>query len=577
MPARRVPRLPHVAALDGIRAFAVAGVLLYHGRVEWLPGGFLGVDVFFVLSGFLITSLLLAERRATGTVDLRAFWLRRARRLLPAAFLVIGACLVVALGFLADGDRTGDDAIASLLYVNNWHAIGAGASYFEEFQRPSLLLHLWSLSVEEQFYLLWPLGLGLLLRRGRGTAAAVTGAGAVVSVVAMALVFDPGDDPTRVYVGTDTHAFALLLGALLAFAWPLGAFRGTAAPGARRLLDAAAVTGLAGVVAGMVVLRDFDPWTYRGGIALACVAAAVLVAAVSHPACGVARAFGTPVARWVGDRSYGIYLWHWPVMALTRPGIDVDAPEPVVLLGQIAVTVLLAAASYRWVEQPIRTGSARAWLDGLRPRRRLALASGAVAFLGAMIAWAALHDSRVTPAAAHALPDVPVVTAPSTPAATTTPGTAPQSVRRPLAVGASVMLAAEPALKRFATVDAAIGRQPEQIIGRLRRLRDAEQLPDEVVVQMGENGPVWGADIRALQGVLRDVERVVLVNVRVPRSWESQVNEILAETAGSWEAAHLADWHEASADADLLYDDGTHPDPAGADVYARVVRGALRD
>jgi peptidoglycan/LPS O-acetylase OafA/YrhL len=235
--------LPYVGALDGVRALAVAGVLLYHGGVAWLPGGFLGVDLFFVLSGFLITSLLLAEREATGRIDLGRFWVRRARRLLPAAFAVIGVCLVV-VALLPPGEaaRTRADALASLGYVNNWHQVLAERSYFESFGRPSLLEHLWSLAVEEQFYLLWPLLLGFgLSRLGRRRTAIVTLTAAAASGLAMGLLFEPGSDPSRVYFGTDTHASGLLAGALLAFLWPLGRFRATPHPSAVWVLDATAL------------------------------------------------------------------------------------------------------------------------------------------------------------------------------------------------------------------------------------------------------------------------------------------------------------------------------------------------
>jgi peptidoglycan/LPS O-acetylase OafA/YrhL len=208
-------RLPHVPALDGLRAFAVAGVLLYHGGAAWMPGGFLGVDVFFVLSGYLITSLLLAEWTSSGRIDLKRFWLRRARRLLPAAVLVIGVSLAVAAVFLpGDAARMRGDALASLLYVNNWHAILADQSYFAAFERPSLLQHLWSLAVEEQFYLLWPIALGGgLVLLGRARLVGAIAALALASALLMAWIHAPGDDPTRVYFGTDTHALPLLAGA----------------------------------------------------------------------------------------------------------------------------------------------------------------------------------------------------------------------------------------------------------------------------------------------------------------------------------------------------------------------------
>ena len=371
--------LPYVGALDGVRALAVAGVLLYHAGVPWLPGGFLGVDLFFVLSGFLITSLLLAEREATGRIDLARFWLRRARRLLPAAFVVIGVCLLV-VAFLPPGEaaRTRADALASLGYVNNWHQVLADRSYFESFGRPSLLEHLWSLAVEEQFYLLWPLFLGFALTRlGRRRTALLTLAAATASALAMGLLFEPGSDPSRVYFGTDTHASGLLAGALLAFLWPLGRFRATPHPSAVWVLDAAAVAGLAAVVAAMATVHDYDPFVYRGGIAAFGVAAAVLIGAVSHPACRVARPPGVGAAAL--DRA--AQLRDLPV-ALARDGADpAGSGRRVAARGcssgcRSPSTVLLAAASYRWIEMPVRTGAARAWLDRRAPRVRLAIASG---------------------------------------------------------------------------------------------------------------------------------------------------------------------------------------------------------
>jgi len=567
--------LRYVPALDGVRAIAVAGVLLYHGQVARVPGGFVGVDVFFVLSGYLITSLLLTELAGSGRIDLRAFWLRRARRLLPAAFLVIAVCVVVAAVFLPDGAaRTRADALASLVYLNNWNQIAADHSYFAAFQRPSLLQHLWSLAVEEQFYLLWPLALGACLARiGRRGTVVVTVAGAAGSAVAMALLVHPGGDPTRVYFGTDTHASGLLLGALLAFAWPMGGFSSSPRRGAVALLDGAAVLGLAGVLVAMATFQDFEPRVYSGGLVAVTAAAAVLIAAVVHPACRVGHALGAAPLRWIGQRSYGIYLWHWPVMALSRPGLDLAWSRWVLVPLQIAVAVALAALSYRWVEQPFRTGEAqrtlKSWMDRRPPRGRLAVVVTAVAALALAAVWVADRNSPVRP---------PVLLASQRSAAAAHPVAvqpAAQAPARPLAVGASVMLAAQPRLARHLTVDAAVGRQFTDVLARLQRYRDAGRLPSSVVVQVGENGPIFGSDIQALRDVLSGVRRVVLVNVRVPRRWDGEVNDLLAQTARSWPQARLADWYDASAAPGLLYDDGTHPNPRGQRVYTRLVRRAL--
>jgi peptidoglycan/LPS O-acetylase OafA/YrhL len=569
--------MKHAPALDGVRAIAVAAVLLYHGGVPWFPGGFLGVDVFFVLSGYLITSLLLAELGEHGHIRLGRFWLRRARRLLPAAFLVIAVSLVVAAVFLpGDLARIRGDALSSFAYVNNWHQILADRSYFAAFERPSMLQHLWSLAVEEQFYLLWPLALGLCLSRlGRSGTVRITLAGMLASALAMGLLFHRGEDPSRVYFGTDTHASGLLIGALLAFAWPLGRMTARLGPRAVPVLDAAALAATAAIVAAIASWHDYDPQVYRGGIFAVSIASAVLIAAAAHPASHAGRVLGVAPLRWVGERSYGIYLWHWPVMALTRPELDLDWSRWVLVPLQVAATVGLAAASYRWVEQPVRTGRAqravKAWLDRRAPRRRLGIASTTMLAVGLAAAWVATLDAPAKPTARAGQS--------RSVAAARTPSAAPgesAAARRPLAVGASVMVAAQPALERHAIVDAAVGRQPEDVIARLDRYRRAGRLPTRVIVQLGENGPVWADDVRALRRALRGVDRVVLVNVRVPRTWVAEVNKTLDRAVKGWPQARMVDWYAASRRGGVLYDDRTHPTPAGQRVYARLVERALR-
>jgi len=576
--------------LDGLRAFAVGGVLLYHAGVSWMPGGFLGVDLFFVLSGYLISSLLLVEFARTGRIDLKRFWIGRARRLLPAALLVIVVCLIIAAVFLtgqlADARA---DALASAFYINNWHQILADRSYFATFGRPSLFQHLWSLAVEEQFYLLWPLLLTFgLTRLRRGQVVILTAAGLVVSALLMAVIYDPHGDASRVYYGTDTRAAPLLAGALLAFAWPPQRFTGAPGRGAAIVLDALGVAGIGILVMAMVGWHDYDQWLFRGGFLLAELATVLLIAVLVHPAAHIGRAFGVAPMRWIGQRSYGIYLWHWPVMALTRPGIDLHFSRSLIIVGQIALTIGIAALSYRYLEMPVRRGEARrrlgAVLDRWRPRQRLAVVGATTA---AMVLLVGFAFGRPVGHVASSEASRPLATK----AATTGPAdptTAPAAVdhrrrrelpRGVLAVGASVMLAAEPALQqRFgpkARIDAAVGRQANDIIGRLEAYRREGTLPDTVIVQIGENGPIWSADVERLRAALKGVPRVVLVNVRVPRSWQPQVNATLEEAVKHWPQATVADWYGASGDAALLYDQA-HPDPAGQEVYAKVVARALR-
>ena len=375
--------------LDGLRALAVVAVLLYHAGLASVPGGFLGVEVFFVISGYLITALLVTEWRRRGRIDLAAFWMRRARRLLPALYLVVVATLAYAVVFLP-GEVAGlrGDALSAFGYFTNWYLIFGNESYFEAMGRPSLLRHLWSLAVEEQFYLLWPpvvaAGISLGARRWRlrrlmFVSLAVAGASALL----MAALYAPEIDPSRIYYGTDTRASGLLFGAALAFVWRPGertsreacarlARRGSrpAALFRRRwgwlrpaLLDAAGLAALGGLVALCLSLDEFQPLLYRGGFAAVGLTTAVLVAVVAHPHSRVGtRLLGWRPLRWVGERSYGIYLWHWPVFMVTRPGLDVPLDGAELLALRLAVTVLLAHLSYRYVEQPVRHGVlGRAW------------------------------------------------------------------------------------------------------------------------------------------------------------------------------------------------------------------------
>ena len=573
------PLLHRVPALDGLRAIAVGGVLLFHGGVSAVPGGFLGVDVFFVLSGYLITSLLLAERARDGRISLGRFWLRRARRLLPAVVVLVIAVVAVSVFLSAtEAGRVRGDALSSLLYVNNWHQILTEQSYFDAAGRPSLLRHLWSLSVEEQFYLLWPLaligGLGAMTRMR--FLQVVVGL-AAASTILMAVLYDPSGDPSRVYYGADTRLTPLLLGAALAFLWPMRAARPTTGPRAAALLDAAAVAGLVLVAAAFAGAHEFDSWIYRGGLAGVALATALLIAAIVHPACRVARALATPPFVWVGERSYGIYLWHWPVMVLSRPELDLSWTKWVLVPLQIALTVALAAASYRWVEKPFRTGDAqrriKAWMARRAPRQRLGVVLGAAAATVLSGVWLASGSSGA---------ERPQAT--NTPQATAAPerrtATAPTGkLDPPLLVGASVMLGAQEALHarlgRKALVDAAVGRYPTDVATRLEAYRQSDALPNRVVIQIGENGPLPEEDLQRIREALRGVPRVVLINVKVPRAWEEDVNNTLLAIRGEWPEAVIADWKKA-ARRDLLYDDGIHPTPEGAKVYAQVVQDALR-
>lgn len=356
--------MPYLPGLDGLRALAVIGVLLYHADLN-VSGGFLGVESFFVLSGFLITSLLLAEWRQRSGIDLTAFWLRRARRLLPALFLMLLGTLVLA-GLLLRGETAGlrADMLAALSYVMNWHLVFSGQSYFDPLARPSLLQNLWSLAVEEQFYLLWPLlfTVGMRYLRRSGLLLATLGA-AAASALLMASLYQPGADPSRLYFGTDTRASGLLLGAALALGWTPRRASGSTRRGAGALLDLLGIVVLGGLIAAFIAWYDYQPLLYRGGFAMVAIGTAVVIVAATHPGARLLPALleWRPL-RWIGQRSYGIYLWYWPIFMFTRPYVDVPLGGWPLLALRLPIVIALAALSFRYVELPARRGAVgRLW------------------------------------------------------------------------------------------------------------------------------------------------------------------------------------------------------------------------
>jgi peptidoglycan/LPS O-acetylase OafA/YrhL len=352
----------YMPGLDGLRALAVLAVIAYHLHLGWAPGGMLGVGVFFTLSGYLITDLLLGQHEATGTLQLADFWRRRARRLLPA----LSVLLAVVAAWVTLLDRPQLSALRGIIvaavgYVTNWWLIAQHSSYFAQFGPPSPLGHLWSLAVEEQFYLVWPwlVWLGLRWTRGRpGTRsrlAAATVLLAALSAIEMAMLYRPGYDPTRIYDGSDTRAFALLIGAALAFVWPSRHLRGGITRGARRILDGAGVTGLAVIVGLICFTNEYSAFLYRGGMVLLSVATALVVGTAASPASRIGRALGWGPLRWLGVRSYGIYLWHYPIIVLTTPASGRDTLARGAL--QVAASIGVAELSWRYIEEPVRRGA----------------------------------------------------------------------------------------------------------------------------------------------------------------------------------------------------------------------------
>ncbi len=593
-------RFPYLPGIDALRALAVLAVFFYHAGVDWMPGGFLGVDLFFVISGYLITSLLLREFRRGGHVRLGRFWLRRARRLLPAVGVMIAVTMVV--GAIVEPDRVDQmrgDAIASLAYVANWHFIYADVSYFDQFQRPSLFTHLWSLAVEEQFYLFWPLlfAAGMKLF-GRTRLLLGVAAGALASVALAWVLFDPTGDASRVYYGTDTHAVGLLAGVALALVWsPIELRRRRTGPLVGPILDVIGVFALAFVVLSFLNVHDYDIGLWHGGYLWLALVTALLIAVLVHPASTLGGIIGKAPVLWLGLRSYSFYLWHWPVLVLTRPGVDVDLPTELLIPLQLALVLLLSELSYRYVELPFRgQGEVKipaGWLRIARP----ALIAGVLAIV-AFVGWSGLfassEDRLDAASAAEAETKAVVVADPQRAAkrtATGRRGQTPAKADAPLppaaqppriyAFGDSVMIGAKDQLAARLgpgfSMNAAVGRQADEFVDLVERLQREGRTPNAVIIQMGNNGPLYGEYMEAIQKATAGVGELFLINDHAPVSWIDESNAAIEEAGEDWPHTTVIDWAAvATAHEDLLWD-GIHLKPAAALLYARLVNRAVRE
>ena len=606
----------HMPGLEGVRAIAVLAVVVFHLDESWLPGGFLGVDVFFTLSGFLITSLLLAELDASDKVDFKRFYIRRARRLLPALYLVLVATSIAAMTIAQDAaSRVKEDAIAAFLYVTNWWYVLHGTSYFEATGRPPMLQHLWSLAVEEQFYFVWPVLCWLLWKLGR-TRGIRVGAivGALASTVAMAWIsiaqgMPAAADPSRVYFGSDTHAMTLLVGAALATVWRPGRLGASLTARGIRTVTASGGAALAVLFAIFWFVASDSPLLYRGGFLVIGVITAVVVACAAVTASAFAGVLARQPLRWIGERSYGIYLWHWPVFMLLRPGIDLDADGLGVQALRLTLTLALAELSYRFVETPIRHGAiGRAWARweetggfALVGRAGVAAVTSVtvVIALGFGLAHAqeptiedalggvqGVGDEVLTPTSAAPTPTDSTSGAPSKPAEPTgppllTPGEDAYGLSV-TAIGDSVLLAAREAVVSTiprSKVDAVVSRQSWELFQRIKDRRAAGKLGDVVIIATGTNGTIDLGQLEDTLTLLEDRSRVILVTPKANRSWVPQATNAIKIAAKKFAGGNVrvADWQVyASGQRDWFYADGIHTRDEGSQQYANMLRSVMR-
>jgi len=617
-----------VPGLDGVRALAVLSVLVFHEQFAAFPGGFLGVDVFFVLSGYLITDLLVAQWDRRGRLDLRGFWVRRARRLLPALAVVL-VTVTAAVAVIEPGQLGAlrPALLAAVTYSSNWWQAAQHQSYFAGFGPLPPLQHLWSLAIEEQFYLAWPLILVTVLLAGqtRRLRVAMAWLAAAGSAVAMAAIYVAGQDPSRVYYGTDTHASALLIGAALALAWPLRQLRTARREDATRA-DIAGLTGIVVLAWAMGHFSGSDPVLYPAGLFIAALAAGGLVLAAATPG-SVATMLSWAPLRWVGVRSYGIYLWHWPVIALAAAVTGPGSTSVGIWLIETAVAITLAAASWRWIEQPIIQNGFRATVlaryrvvaESVATARQspprafpavfvvAALSVACTAGYGVLNAPASgglqqqiTHGAQVS--AATQVKHEATVAAPRAAAGRPAPTPTRASTRQPArgspgrgvhpadrrkvpgsmvtAIGDSVMLSAASQLQAKLPgiyINAQVSRQMSAGLALVHHLADSGTLRPVVVVGLGTNGTVTTGQIRQLVSMIGPHRTLVLIDTFVPRPWQRADNQVLAVAARADANVVLANWYSAiEHHTDLLWDDNVHPRPSGAALYAGMVAAAVQ-
>jgi len=574
-------RLP---GLDGLRAIAVIVVIAFHFVPAAAPGGYLGVDVFFVISGFLITTLLLRERSRTGRVSVPRFWLRRARRLLPALAVVVLTCGAAAA--VIGGDvlvHLGSQVLGAATFSSNWLYIVQGTSYFAT-TSPELFRNLWSLAVEEQFYLLWPgLLILLLFVRWRWLRVVIVSLLAVSSAVAMALLFTPPGDATRVYYGTDTHSFGLALGAAVAIAIE---GRMPARWLSRTLALIGAVAAGALVALALAMAPD-DPFVTRGGLALVAALTALAIAGAISPGSWLGRGLDVAPLRWVGERSYGLYLWHWPVLVLFVAGLPVDAPWWVAPSAALAVTVAASWASYRWLELPVRRLGFRGAVASIAGRgRRVVVGAVAVAVVGALVltgAGVARDPGKSTAQLAIEQGQAAIDAAATARALHAGPGrpTPLPSGEQIYAIGDSVMLAASPWLQeRFPgiVIDAQVSRSMWTAPDLVQAVVSSGALRPILVIGLATNGDVDPADLQSVVDIVGPSTLVVFVNGQAPRDWIPIGNATLADFSRRERSVELANWHDAIAPSiDELASDQVHPGgPLTGGIYVGSICDALQ-
>ena len=566
--------IQYIPAIDGLRAVAVIAVMFYHLGFTWIPGGFLGVDLFFVISGYVITRLLLDSIAQSGGLDLRGFYIARARRLLPALiFMLVSTTIAIGIWAPDTIKRLLTDTPFSLTGTMNWWLVAHHQDYFESIGRPPLLQHTWSLAVEAQFYLVWPLILYFILKRfGKkqiplASLAIAAASGITLLLISLSLDASNASKVSHVYFGTDTHSIGLFLGAALAVSWIPQNFTKTVSKKAQDFIDGVGFVGFIGILAAFLFIDETQPTLYKIAFPLAGICGAAMVMSVVHPASRFAPVLQNPVFLWIGERSYAIYLWHWVIFQVTRPTVDLAGKEWALYALRILIVLALSDISLRFVELPIRRGVIQYWLKGLKYRtkkersqqtRTLSAVTVVVLLLAALVSVRAIGIANEQ----RQKLEESLTSKPSAISEVVTDGL--------WVTGDSVILGIRSKLSEsrpISVMNARIGRQAPELLSVI--LHDKAQAGDvPVIFNLGNNNALTREQAQAIFEAVKDQPRIIVVNTAVPRPWREGNNSLIAEIAAQYSNVIIVDWNSISeGHPEYFAPDGVHLVPTGVDIY----------
>nr|WP_235044489.1 acyltransferase family protein [Staphylococcus massiliensis] len=577
----RLHKARYMPGLDGLRAIAVLGIIIYHLNKQWLTGGFLGVDTFFVISGYLITSLLLNEYNKNGTIDLKRFWIKRIKRLFPAVFFMIGVVLVYTLFFEPDSIvNFKNDAIASIFYVTNWWFIFDNVSYFDQFEMKPFM-HLWSLAIEEQFYIFFPIVLLFLLKKVKklNKIFTILFILSLVSLVLMIIIFSITDNSSRVYFGTDTRLQTLLLGVLLSFIWPPFNLRQHPPKRVVMFIDILGFISLALLILCFFFITDKTGWIYNGGFYLISLMTLFLIAACAHPASKLAKLMGNKVFVYIGKRSYSLYLWHFPVITLLHNHFVKGQYPWYVYLLDILIMLALTEFSYNFIEKPIRKGGFKSFsINPVKVKRFVRTALTALVLVPSiLILCGAFNHLGKDTAKKEKKQEFTSNQGNAEPKPPSKEGSGNESEEESnyLLMGDSVMVDIGERVKQDhpnAVIDGKVGRQLRDVIPLANnKYQKFNTENSKIILELGTNGAFTKQEMDQLTQAF-DKAQIYVVTTRVPREYEAQVNTALHQVADEKENVKLIDWYKASeGHQEYFAHDGIHLEKPGIDRLAQLI------